>query len=48
MIGAGGAGMGPAGGHGGDDELELERTTWLVEDEDVWTDDESVPPPVIG
>ncbi|TDC66582.1 hypothetical protein E1200_16530 [Actinomadura sp. GC306] len=46
MMG-GGAPMG--GGRGGGGEDEHERTTWLMEDEDVWggNDDETAPP-VIG
>jgi uncharacterized protein YukE len=44
-----GAGMPMGGGaNGGSDEQELERSTWLVEDDDVWQDHEDVPPPVIG
>jgi hypothetical protein len=42
----GGAPMG-GGGHGKEEE-ERERTTWLTEDEDIWTDDGDVAPPVIG
>jgi uncharacterized protein YukE len=46
-----GAGGGvPMGGSGADDEgeTERERTTWLNEDEDVWTGDDDAVPPVIG
>jgi hypothetical protein len=41
----GGAG---AGGGNGEGEEERERTTWLTEDEDIWTDHGDVAPPVIG
>lgn len=40
--------MGGGAGHGGGEgEEERERTTWLTEDEDVWSDDGDVAPPVI-
>jgi uncharacterized protein YukE len=58
-VGADGAGAGAAGkagmggmgaGHGGhgDEEEERERTTWLAEDEDIWSGDDGAAPPVIG
>lgn len=48
-AGAAGAAGGPMhGGRGGGDEEERERSTWLLEDEDVWSGDGDVPPPVIG
>jgi hypothetical protein len=34
-------------GQGGEEEKERERTTWLAEDEDVWSDDDDIAPPVI-
>ncbi|WP_019632910.1 WXG100 family type VII secretion target [Actinomadura atramentaria] len=47
--GAGGAPMGGRGGGGGKGEEEHERSTWLVEDEDVWGGgDGDTAPPVIG
>jgi hypothetical protein len=53
--GLGGAGLGPAGlgpgmggaGHG-NGEQERERSTWLVEDRDVWGADPALPPDVLG
>jgi len=47
---AGRGGMAPMGGAGGQGqgEEERERSTWLMEDEDVWGDDGDVPPPVIA
>jgi hypothetical protein len=39
---------GAGGGHGnGEGEEERERTTWLTEDEDIWTDHGDIAPPVI-
>jgi hypothetical protein len=35
-------------GSGRRTQEERERSSWLVDDEDPWTDDESVAPPVIG
>lgn len=47
--GPGGMPMGAGAGQGrGGDEEERERTTWLVEDEDVWGADGDATPPVIG
>ncbi|WP_119726947.1 WXG100 family type VII secretion target [Thermomonospora amylolytica] len=47
--GFGGMGMPMgAGGHGGGKGEERERTTWLTEDEDVWTGDQDAGPSVIG
>jgi hypothetical protein len=43
-----GAPMGAGGGQGGNDEEERERSTWLTEDEDVWSADGDITPPVIG
>jgi hypothetical protein len=43
-----GAPMGAGGGQGGKDDEERERSTWLTEDEDVWTADGDIAPPVIG
>jgi hypothetical protein len=40
--------MGAGGGQGGKDEEERERSTWLTEDEDVWSADGDIAPPVIG
>jgi hypothetical protein len=34
------------GGHGGQDGRE--RGTWLAEDDDVWSADDDVAPPLIG
>jgi len=39
--------MGAGAGHGGRQE-ERERTTWIPEDEDVWTGGEEAGPSVIG
>lgn len=39
--------MGAGGGHGGKDEEERERSTWLTEDDDIWSADGDVTPPVI-
>ncbi len=39
--------MGGAGQGNGEGEEERERTTWLTEDEDVWTDHGDLAPPVI-
>lgn len=43
-----GAGAPMGGGGHGKDEEERERTTWLTEDEDVWTDGGDIAPPLIG
>jgi hypothetical protein len=41
--------MMPPGGHGGHGEQERERSTWLLEDEDVWgADDGDTAPGMIG
>ncbi|HEU5156801.1 MAG TPA: hypothetical protein VFU43_07370 [Streptosporangiaceae bacterium] len=45
-AGAGGP-MGAGGGQGGEGEEERERTTWLTEDDDVWSADGDIAPPVI-
>jgi hypothetical protein len=39
---------GLGGGAGNEQEKERERSTWLVEDEDVWGTDPDVTPTVIG
>jgi uncharacterized protein YukE len=47
-AGQGGMPMGAGAGRGGGEEEDRERTTWLAEDEDVWTaDDDDVVPPVV-
>ncbi|MFB9909047.1 hypothetical protein [Allokutzneria oryzae] len=47
--GAGGYPMAPPmGGAGGGNQQERERTTWLVEDEEVWGAAPALPPRVIG
>ncbi|MBA9003176.1 WXG100 family type VII secretion target [Thermomonospora cellulosilytica] len=54
LAGAGRGGFGGmgmpmgAGGHGGGKGEERERSTWLTEDEDVWTGDQEAGPSVIG
>ncbi|WP_155884579.1 WXG100 family type VII secretion target [Actinomadura flavalba] len=49
MGGMGGSPMGGGGRGGGKGEEENERTTWLMEDEDVWGgSDGDAAPPVIG
>jgi hypothetical protein len=47
-AGANGMPMGAGRGGGSGDEEEHERSTWLAEDEDVWTGGDDVAPPVIG
>ncbi len=44
----GGGGMGGMGGPGAGGDKERERTTWLVEDEEVWGTDPDLAPSVIG
>ncbi len=44
----GGGGMGGMGGPGAGGDKERERTTWLVEDEEVWGTDPDMAPSVIG
>ena len=43
-AGARGAGMMPMHPSGGNDEQERERSTWLTEEDDVWGDDDDLPP----
>lgn len=47
-IGPNGVIGAPMGAGQGGTESEGERTTWLVEDEDIWHDDTPTVPPVIG
>jgi hypothetical protein len=37
-----------AGGMGGQNQQDRERSAWLTEDEKIWESDDDVAPPLIG